>query len=50
MGIPIAQAIKISLIYIPGDLIEALLASYLVYKLQKSPVLYHVTLKKRKSQ
>jgi biotin transport system substrate-specific component len=37
MDIPIIKTIKISLVYIPGDLIKAVVASYLVYKLKNSP-------------
>ncbi|GIN84892.1 biotin biosynthesis protein BioY [Heyndrickxia sporothermodurans] len=35
MDIPILQAIKISLVYIPGDIAKAIIASFLVYKLRK---------------
>ncbi|KAB7705974.1 biotin transporter BioY [Bacillus aerolatus] len=38
MDLPLVHTIKISLIYIPGDLIKATVASYLVYKLRKSTV------------
>ncbi|MBM7647447.1 biotin transport system substrate-specific component [Bacillus ectoiniformans] len=39
MDLPLVETIKISLVYIPGDLIKATLASYLVYKLRKAPAI-----------
>jgi biotin transport system substrate-specific component len=39
MDIPLFQAVKLSLVYIPGDVLKAILASYLVYRLQKHPVI-----------
>lgn len=39
MDLPLVHTIKISLVYIPGDLIKATVASYLVYKLRKSTVI-----------
>lgn len=39
MNIPVVEAIKLSLVYIPGDIIKAVLASYVVYRLRKHPVL-----------
>lgn len=39
MDIPVAEAIKLSLVYIPGDLIKAILASLVVYRLRKHPAL-----------
>lgn len=38
MHIPVMQAATLCLVYIPGDVIKAILASYLVYRLLKSPV------------
>ena len=38
MGIPLLKAIQLSLIYIPGDVLKAILASILVYRLRKHPV------------
>lgn len=38
MNIPVLQAAKLSLVYIPGDVLKAILASYLAYRLLKSPV------------
>jgi len=38
MSIPVLQAAKLSLVYIPGDALKAILASYLAYRLLKSPV------------
>jgi biotin transport system substrate-specific component len=40
MHIPLLQAVKLSLIYLPGDVLKATLASYLVYRLLKSPVFH----------
>jgi len=37
MDIPVLEAVKLSLIYIPGDVLKAILASILVYKLRKHP-------------
>jgi biotin transport system substrate-specific component len=39
MKIPVLNAVKLSLIYIPGDMLKAILASILVYRLRKHPVL-----------
>ena len=38
MDITLLQAIKLSLVYLPGDVIKATLASYLVFRLRKHPV------------
>jgi len=38
MNISVLQAVKISLVYIPGDVLKAILASVLVYRLRKHPV------------
>jgi biotin transport system substrate-specific component len=40
MNIPLFEAIKVSLVYIPGDVMKAILASVLVYRLRKYPVFY----------
>lgn len=37
--VSLLDTIKVSLIYIPGDVLKAILASYLVYRLLKSPVI-----------
>ena len=37
MGIPLLKAVQLSLIYIPGDVLKAILASILVYRLRKHP-------------
>lgn len=37
MDIPVLEAVKLSLIYIPGDVLKAILASILVYRLRKHP-------------
>lgn len=39
MDIPVTEAIKLSLVYIPGDVIKAVLASLVVYRLRKHPAL-----------
>lgn len=39
MKIALMDAIKLSLVYIPGDVLKATLASFLVYRLQKHPVI-----------
>ncbi|EWG11041.1 biotin transporter BioY [Cytobacillus firmus] len=39
MNIPLAEAIKLSLVYIPGDVLKATLASFLVYRLLKHPII-----------
>ncbi|KAF0817318.1 MULTISPECIES: biotin transporter BioY [unclassified Cytobacillus] len=39
MDIPLAEAIKLSLVYIPGDVLKATLASLLVYRLMKHPII-----------
>jgi len=38
MDIPLLKAVQLSLIYIPGDVLKAILASILVYRLRKHPV------------
>ena len=38
MGIPLLKAVQLSLIYIPGDVLKAILASILVYRLRNHPV------------
>ncbi|MBY0121437.1 biotin transporter BioY [Bacillus sp. S/N-304-OC-R1] len=38
MDITVPAAIKLSLVYIPGDTIKAIIASLLVYRLRKHPV------------
>ncbi|MBM7652461.1 biotin transporter BioY [Neobacillus cucumis] len=38
MHISVLNAVKVSLIYIPGDVLKAVLASILVYRLRKHPV------------
>ncbi|MES9683888.1 biotin transporter BioY [Bacillus sp. AFS001701] len=38
MGIPVMTAAKLSLVYIPGDVLKAILASILVFKLRQQPV------------
>lgn len=38
MHIPVLQAAKLCLVYIPGDIIKATIASYVAYRLLKSPV------------
>ena len=38
MDIPVLEAAKLSLVYIPGDVLKAILASILVYRLRKHPV------------
>ncbi|MCD4838030.1 MULTISPECIES: biotin transporter BioY [Neobacillus] len=38
MHISLLDAVKISLVYIPGDVLKAVLASILVYRLRKHPV------------
>jgi biotin transport system substrate-specific component len=40
MDISVLQAVKLSLVYIPGDVLKAILASYLVYRLRKHPVIH----------
>jgi biotin transport system substrate-specific component len=40
MNIPLLQAIKLSVVYLPGDVLKAVLASYLIYRLRKSPIIY----------
>lgn len=37
MDIPVFEAVKLSLVYIPGDVLKAILASVLVYRLRKHP-------------
>lgn len=37
MDIPLLNAVQLSLIYIPGDVLKAILASILVYRLRKHP-------------
>ncbi|MFF2448249.1 biotin transporter BioY [Neobacillus sp. NPDC058068] len=38
MNIPVLKAVKLSLVYIPGDVLKSILASILVYRLRKHPV------------
>ncbi|MDR4949812.1 biotin transporter BioY [Neobacillus cucumis] len=38
MHISLLNAVKVSLVYIPGDVLKAVLASILVYRLRKHPV------------
>jgi biotin transport system substrate-specific component len=38
MDIPLLKAVQLSLFYIPGDVLKAILASILVYRLRKHPV------------
>ncbi|MED4223793.1 biotin transporter BioY [Neobacillus cucumis] len=38
MHISVLNAVKVSLVYIPGDVLKAVLASILVYRLRKHPV------------
>ncbi|MFL6554674.1 MAG: biotin transporter BioY [Bacillus sp. (in: firmicutes)] len=38
MDIPLLKAVQLSLIYIPGDVLKAILASFLVYRLRRHPV------------
>lgn len=40
MHISLVNAVKLSLVYIPGDILKASLASYLVFRLLKSPAIY----------
>lgn len=49
MKIPLLDAIKLSLIYIPGDTLKAILASFLIDRLRKSPVIYRQLHKLTKS-
>ncbi|MEH6908728.1 biotin transporter BioY [Bacillus sp. AFS006103] len=37
LDIPVLEAAKLSLVYIPGDVLKAILASILVYRLRKHP-------------
>jgi biotin transport system substrate-specific component len=39
MNIPLSDAIKLSLVYIPGDVLKATLASFLVFRLLKHPII-----------
>ncbi|MCQ6280454.1 biotin transporter BioY [Bacillus sp. EB600] len=50
MNIPVLQAAKLSLVYIPGDAIKAILASYLAYRLLKSPVSFQKIAKHAETQ
>jgi len=50
MNIPVLQAAKLSLVYIPGDALKAILASYLAYRLLKSPVSFQKTAKHAETQ
>lgn len=50
MDIPIIQTIKLSLVYIPGDILKAVIASFLVYKLRKSSVLRIPSLNAKETQ
>ncbi|MDQ0219412.1 biotin transporter BioY [Peribacillus cavernae] len=45
MDISLLQAVKLSLVYIPGDVLKATLASFLVFRLLKSPV-FHLQISK----
>jgi biotin transport system substrate-specific component len=38
MDIPFLKAVQLSLFYIPGDVLKAILASILIYRLRKHPV------------
>jgi biotin transport system substrate-specific component len=38
MDIPVLKAVKLSLVFIPGDVLKAIIASILVYRLRKHPV------------
>ena len=40
LNIPLIETIKVSLVYLPGDVLKAVLASVLVYRLKKHPVFY----------
>ena len=40
MNIPFLQTVKLSLVYIPGDILKAIIASYLVFRLRKHPVFF----------
>lgn len=40
LNLPLLETIKVSLIYIPGDVLKAVLASFLIFKLRKYPVFY----------
>lgn len=40
MNLPLMETIKLSLVYLPGDIIKAAIASVLVYRLQKYPIIY----------
>lgn len=40
MNLPLIETIKVSLVYLPGDVMKAILASILVYRLRKYPVFY----------
>lgn len=39
MHISVVNAVKISLVYIPGDVLKAIIASILVYRLRRHPVI-----------
>ncbi|PWU69848.1 biotin transporter BioY [Gracilibacillus dipsosauri] len=41
MDIPVLKAVNLSLVFIPGDVIKAIFASVLVYRLRKHPALSH---------
>lgn len=39
MHIPVLKAAKLCLVYIPGDIIKATIASILVFRIKKSPAI-----------
>ncbi len=39
MHISVVDTVKVSLVYLPGDVLKAVIASFLVYRLRKHPVL-----------
>lgn len=49
MNLPILETIKISLVYIPGDILKAIIASIFVYRLRKYPIIYRRLSKSSKS-
>lgn len=49
MGLPLLATIKLGLIYIPGDVLKAILASFLIFKLRKYPIFYQAMPKPVKS-
>lgn len=40
MNLPLIETIKVSLVYLPGDVLKALLASFLVHRLTKRSIFY----------